>query len=91
MINYICVINNDDMIDNIKRQHERFYMNNEDFRLLKMDLRSAAKIINKANQAIQFFGGHGDTEAMTAIFNHIREVKAELDSFVKTHGTSLEG
>lgn len=68
-----------------------FNMNNEEFRLLKMDLRNAAKIINKANKAIQFFGGHGDTEAMTAIFAHIRTVKAELDDFVITHGTTLEG
>lgn len=59
------------------------------YKQLLNDMQKAAGAIVRADDAIQIFGGHGDTEAMREIFKRIRRVHDELDTFIKRHGEEL--
>jgi len=54
-----------------------------------LNIVEAVEAVHEANHAIDYYGGHGDTVAMKAIFAQIRMLNMAMDTFTKKHGTRL--
>lgn len=57
---------------------------------LIQDLNKAEAAIKKANQAIDYLGGHGDEAAMLQVFHAMLMVNKWASEFTAKHGTSLD-
>lgn len=55
-----------------------------------LQLTEAIETIYNAGSDINYYGGHGDKEAMKAIFRKIKLLDMALINFQRTHGTSLD-
>lgn len=54
-----------------------------------LNIVEAVEAVHAANHAIDYYGGHGDTAAMKAIFAQIRMLHIAMHTFTKKHGTNL--
>jgi hypothetical protein len=54
-----------------------------------LNLSDAMEALHNANHAIDYYGGHGDEEAMKKIFARMQFVRIALNAFDKKHGTKL--
>ena len=56
---------------------------------LCLALSEAIESIHEASHAIDYYGGHGDDEAMRRIFARVALVRMALRTFDKKHGKTL--
>lgn len=55
-----------------------------------IQLTEAIEAIHNAGHDINYYGGHGDKEAMKAIYRKMKLLDMALINFQRTHGTSLD-
>lgn len=55
-----------------------------------LNLTEAIETIHNAGHDINYYGGHGDEEAMKAIYRKMKLLDMALINFQRTHGTRLE-